>query len=60
MRITSKGQVTIPIDLRERFGLLPTTEVSIGFDRIEAVEAALPAGIFRREALPSEASFLAG
>ena len=27
MRITSKGQVTIPQDLRERFGLLPNTEV---------------------------------
>ena len=27
MRITSKGQVTIPIDIRERAGLLPQTEV---------------------------------
>jgi AbrB family looped-hinge helix DNA binding protein len=27
MRITSKGQVTIPQDIRERFGLLPETEV---------------------------------
>ena len=27
MKITSKGQVTIPQDLRERFGLLPNTEV---------------------------------
>jgi len=27
MRITSKGQVTIPQDLREQFGLLPDTEV---------------------------------
>lgn len=27
MRITSKGQVTIPQDIRERFGLLPYTEV---------------------------------
>ncbi len=27
MRITSKGQVTIPIDIRERLGLLPNTEV---------------------------------
>jgi AbrB family looped-hinge helix DNA binding protein len=27
MRITSKGQVTIPVELRERFGLLPDTEV---------------------------------
>jgi AbrB family looped-hinge helix DNA binding protein len=27
MRITSKGQVTIPIQLREKFGLLPRTQV---------------------------------
>ncbi|WP_372707319.1 AbrB/MazE/SpoVT family DNA-binding domain-containing protein [Brevundimonas sp.] len=27
MRITSKGQVTIPIAIRERAGLLPHTEV---------------------------------
>ncbi len=35
-------------------------EVSIGFDRIEDLEAALPAPTFRREALPWEAAFLAG
>ncbi len=27
MRITSKGQVTIPIEIREKMGLLPDTEV---------------------------------
>lgn len=27
MRITSKGQVTIPIEIREQAGLLPNTEV---------------------------------
>ena len=27
MRITSKGQVTIPQRLRERYGLMPETEV---------------------------------
>ena len=27
MRISSKGQVTIPIEIRERVGLLPYTEV---------------------------------
>ncbi|MBS3763463.1 MAG: AbrB/MazE/SpoVT family DNA-binding domain-containing protein [Candidatus Brocadiia bacterium] len=27
MKITSKGQVTIPIDIREKAGLLPETEV---------------------------------
>lgn len=35
-------------------------EVSIGFDRIEELEEALPMALFRREALPSEAAFLAG
>ncbi len=28
MRITSKGQVTIPQDIREQLGLLPQTEVA--------------------------------
>lgn len=27
MRITSKGQVTIPQEIREEFGLLPATEI---------------------------------
>ena len=27
MRVTSKGQVTIPADIRARFGFLPDTEV---------------------------------
>lgn len=35
-------------------------EVSCGFDRIEALEAALPAEYFVREALPWAAAFLAG
>ena len=32
MRITSKGQVTIPADIRERAGLPPQTEVDFEFD----------------------------
>ncbi len=32
MRITSKGQVTIPPDLRQRAGLLPHTKVEFEFD----------------------------
>ena len=32
MRITSKGQVTIPQEIRERAGLLPNTEVEFIFD----------------------------
>lgn len=35
-------------------------EVSIGFGRIEEIEAALPPLAFRRESLPYEAAFLAG
>ncbi len=33
MRITSKGQVTIPIEIREQLGLLPNTEVEFAIDR---------------------------
>jgi bifunctional DNA-binding transcriptional regulator/antitoxin component of YhaV-PrlF toxin-antitoxin module len=32
MRITSKGQVTIPIHIREQAGLLPRTEVTFRWD----------------------------
>lgn len=35
-------------------------EVSIGFERIEEVESALPADLYRRDPLPYEAAFLAG
>ena len=35
-------------------------EVSIGFDRIEDVEMVLPMSLFRRDAIPWEAAFLAG
>jgi hypothetical protein len=35
-------------------------ELSVGFDRIEDLDAALPDEFFRREALPWEAAFLAG
>lgn len=35
-------------------------EVSVGFDRIEDLDEAVPPGDFRREALPYEAGFLAG
>jgi AbrB family looped-hinge helix DNA binding protein len=27
VRVTAKGQVTIPVEIRERFGFLPDTEV---------------------------------
>ncbi len=32
MRMTSKGQVTIPMDIREKLGLLPNTEVEFEID----------------------------
>jgi predicted nucleic acid-binding protein len=36
------------------------SEVSVRFERIEELEEALPADVFRRDALPWEAGFLAG
>jgi predicted nucleic acid-binding protein len=35
-------------------------EVSIGFRRIEDLETAIPASLYRRDPLPFEAAFLAG
>lgn len=32
MRVTAKGQVTIPVEIRERFGFLPDTEVEFVVD----------------------------
>ena len=32
MRITAKGQVTIPLAIREKAGLMPHTEVEFEFD----------------------------
>jgi AbrB family looped-hinge helix DNA binding protein len=32
MRITSKGQVTIPQSIRERMGLLPNTEIDFSVE----------------------------
>ena len=37
MRITSKGQVTIPQEIREELGLLPNTEVEFSIDGNRAV-----------------------
>jgi antitoxin PrlF len=37
MKITTKGQVTIPVDVRERLGLLPNTEVEFVVEGGQAV-----------------------
>jgi AbrB family looped-hinge helix DNA binding protein len=46
MRITSKGQVTIPVGIRERAGLLPGTEVDfeLAGDSVRIVRAKAPKG----------------
>ena len=50
MRITSKGQVTIPQDVRLRLGLLPHTEVQfeIAGDHARIRKAAKQSGIGHR------------
>jgi AbrB family looped-hinge helix DNA binding protein len=51
MRITSKGQVTIPAAIRERAGLLPHTEVEFELegDTVRIVRAKAPKGETRGE-----------
>jgi AbrB family looped-hinge helix DNA binding protein len=46
MRITTKGQVTIPHEVRERLGLLPHTEVEfqLAGDHAQIRKAARPTG----------------
>jgi AbrB family looped-hinge helix DNA binding protein len=46
MRITSKGQVTIPVEIREKAGLLPGTEVDfeLADDSVRIVRAKAPKG----------------
>ena len=50
MRITSKGQVTIPVAVRERLGLLPDTEVEFAVRGQAALirKAARPSRRWRR------------
>ena len=51
MRITSKGQVTIPVEIREQAGLLPGTEVDFEIvdDSVRIVRAKAPKGETRGE-----------
>jgi len=37
MKVTSKGQVTIPAEIREKAGLLPNTEVEFELERGKVV-----------------------
>ena len=45
MRITSKGHVTIPAEIREAAGLLPDTDVEFRFDgeTVQIVRSETPA-----------------
>ena len=43
MRITSKGQVTIPIEIREKLGLVPESEVDFKLEGNSARLVKMPA-----------------
>jgi AbrB family looped-hinge helix DNA binding protein len=53
MRVTSKGQVTIPQKIRDRFGLLPETEVEFRVEgsAVRLVKIASKGGRSRGEAI---------
>lgn len=44
MKITARGQVTIPVAIRERLGLLPQTEVEVVVEQGHAVIRKVPSG----------------
>ena len=54
MRITTKGQVTIPQDIRERLGLLPHTEVEFRVERGAAVLRRKKGALSRGERIVKE------
>jgi AbrB family looped-hinge helix DNA binding protein len=53
VRITVKGQVTIPLEIREKLGLLPHTEVEFEIDRdaVRMKKASAPRRLQRGRAL---------
>ncbi len=51
MRITTKGQVTIPQDIREKAGLLPNTEVEFEFVRGRVTLRSVPSMALERPSL---------
>jgi AbrB family looped-hinge helix DNA binding protein len=55
MRVTSKGQVTIPQDIRDRFGFLPETEVEFRVEgnAVRLIKAATKRGRGRGESVVS-------
>jgi AbrB family looped-hinge helix DNA binding protein len=57
MQVTSKGQVTIPLEIRNRLGLLPHTEVvfDLAGDHARIRKAAGAAGASARGRLTLEA-----
>ena len=50
MRITSKGQVTIPIEFREKLGLFPYTQVEFQFQASGVLIKKAKAGAKRQRA----------
>lgn len=62
MRVTSKGQVTIPQEIRERFGFLPETEVEFRVDgnAVRLVKTATKRGRSRGHAAVSRLRGSAG
>lgn len=52
MRITSKGQVTIPIAMRQKAGLMPNSEVEFLMEgnvvRLALAKTARPDAVFER------------
>ena len=54
MRITSKGQVTIPIAIREKLGFMPNTEVEFEVEKETLRLRKVKSGHSRGRALVSE------
>ncbi len=51
MRVTSKGQVTIPIEIRQQLGLFPETEVQFQVSGMNAVITRIPTSRSRGDSL---------
>ena len=68
MRVITKGQVTIPQQMREKFGLTPAVAIDFIekmpclfiFELIEDLESAITKAGFQMLEIPKEALFLAG